>query len=343
VLVIGNSISGLEVASELATDPTIMVISSCRKPRYIITKILGGLPADCAMFTRFGQMLSRAMPPEKTGQALKDMIVKQCGSPEQYGGLKPADNVFAANVAMSQYYLAQVAEGKILPKGAVLELTKDTAVFGDGTSERIDAIVFGTGYELSLPFLAKDIQQSIGADGTHIDLYCHTFHPDLPNLAFIGLYVQIGPYFPVLELQARWIAMVWSGIKPFPTREKMLEGIREFQEWKRVHYETFFDEMAVMLSKEAGVAPTLDKHPELAKALVFGPLASSQFRLDGHGRRKDAGTEFLAAASSFGNITSPQLTDEQTAALTMIANIVKDEPSIAALLSILQKRSQPSQ
>ena len=32
VLVIGNSISGLEVASELATDPTITVISSCRKP-----------------------------------------------------------------------------------------------------------------------------------------------------------------------------------------------------------------------------------------------------------------------------------------------------------------------
>ena len=87
---------------------------------------------------------------------------------------------------MSQYYLAQVAEGKILPKEGLLELTEDTALFADGTSERIDAAVFATGYELSLPFLAQDVQQSIAVDGTQIDLYCHTFHPDLPNLAFVG-------------------------------------------------------------------------------------------------------------------------------------------------------------
>jgi dimethylaniline monooxygenase (N-oxide forming) len=172
-------------------------------------------------------------------------------------------------------------------------------------------------------------------------LYRHTFHPDLPNLAFIGLYVQIGPYFPVLELQARWVAMVWSGIKPLPSREKMMDGIHEFQEWKTVHYETFFHEMAVLLSEEAGVAPALDKHPELSKALLFGPLASSQFRLDGHGRRQDAATELLAAVSTFGNITSPDLTDEQMAGLlTMIANSRKGDQSLAALLGILQQRSQ---
>jgi len=48
VLLIGNGISGLEVADELATDPSITVFSSCRKPRYIITKIFGGIPADGA-------------------------------------------------------------------------------------------------------------------------------------------------------------------------------------------------------------------------------------------------------------------------------------------------------
>ena len=340
VLVIGNSISGLEVASELATDSTIRVISACRKPRYIMTKIFGGIPSDCAHFTRFGVILSRVIPPEKTAQGLKEIILKQCGSPEQYGGLKPADNLFEANVAMSEYYLAQVAEGKILPKKGVLELAEDTALFEDGTKERIDAIVFATGYEMNLPFLAKDTRRIVNAGGTHIDLYRHTFHPDLPNLAFIGLYVQIGPYFPVLELQARWVAMVWSGIKPLPSREKMMHGIQEFQEWKAVHYETFFHEMAVMLAEEAGVAPALDKHPELAKALLFGPLASSQFRLDGPGQRRDAAKEFLAAASTFGNITSPNLTDEQIAGLTMIANSRKDDQSLTALLGILQQRNQ---
>ncbi len=130
------------------------------------------------------------------------------------------------------------------------------------------------------------------------------FIPVCPTSPFIGLYVQIGPYFPVLELQARWVAMVWGGIRPLPTRERMIEGIQEFQEWKTVHYETLFHEMAIMLAEEAGISPSLSKHPELSKALLFGPLASSQFRLDGHGRHQDAAREILAAASSFGNITS---------------------------------------
>jgi Flavin-binding monooxygenase-like len=223
------------------------------------------------------------------------------------------------------------------------EITEKTALFEDGSRETIDAIVFGTGYEIHLPFLASDILKVINTDGTHIDLYRHTFHPDLPNLAFLGLYVQIGPYFPVLELQGRWIALVWSGVKPLPTREKMMDGIREFQKWKMVHYETRFDEMAVMLSTEADVAPALDKHPELAKALLFGPLASSQFRLDGHGKHQDAAKEFVSAASSFGNITSPNLTDEQMARLTMLASALKNDESVAALLRIFQERSQPSE
>jgi cation diffusion facilitator CzcD-associated flavoprotein CzcO len=76
VLVIGNSISGLEIASELATDPTVTVISSCRKPRYIMTKIFGGVPSDCAHFTRFGVMLNRVIPPENAAQGLKEIILK---------------------------------------------------------------------------------------------------------------------------------------------------------------------------------------------------------------------------------------------------------------------------
>jgi hypothetical protein len=48
-----------------------------------------------------------------------------------------------------------------------------------------------------------------------------------------------------------------------------------------------------------------------------------------------AGAEFLTVASSFGNITSPDLTDEQVAALTMLANTSNDDPSLAALLRIL--------
>ena len=337
VLVIGNSISGLEVASAMATDPTITVLSSCRKPRYIVTKILGGIPADCAAFTRFATLLNRVLAPEAAAQGLKQMILTHCGNPAQYGGLEPVEDLFEANISQCQYYLAHVAEDKIRPKRAAVEVTEDRVTFEDGSQEQIDAIVFGTGYTLQLPFLSPDILHVLNANDTHIDLYQHTFHPDLPHLAGIGLYVQIGPYFPVLELQARWVAMTWSGVQSLPSRAQMMAGIQAFQAWKQMHKETLFHEMAMMLSQQAGVTPQLHKHPELAKALLFGPLAPSQFRLDGHGRRENADKAFAAAASAFGCITSPDLNDEQMAGLVMAARAMPEDTSLAAWLSMLQE------
>ena len=337
VLVIGNSISGLEVASDMAVDPTITVLSSCRKPRYIVTKILGGMPTDCAVFTRFATLLNQVLPPEAAAQGLKELILTQCGNPAQYGGLEPVEDLFEANISQCQYYLAHVAEGKIRPKRAAVEVAADRVIFADDSQEQIDAIVCGTGYALHLPFLSDDILRVVHADDTHMDLYRHTFHPDLPQLAFLGLYDQIGPYFPVLELQARWVAMTWSDVQPLPSRAQMMAGIREFQAWKKMHKETLFHEMAMTLSQEAGVTPQLHKHPELARALLFGPLAPSQFRLDGHGQREDAGKAFAVAASAFGCITSPALSDAQMAGLVMVARAMPEDTSLAALLSMLQE------
>jgi hypothetical protein len=92
--------------------------------------------------------------------------------------------------------------------------------------------------------------------------------------------------------------------------------------------------MAMLLSQQVGVTPQLHKHPEIAKALLFGPLAPSQFRLDGYGRREEATKTFAAAASAFGCITSPDLNDAQMAGLAMVARAMPEDTSLAALLSM---------
>ena len=48
----------------------------------------------------------------------------------------------------------------------------------------------------------------------HLDADRYTFHPDLPGLAFVGMWDQSGGYFVPLELQARWIAYTWGGAVP---------------------------------------------------------------------------------------------------------------------------------
>ncbi len=86
--------------------------------------------------------------------------------------------------------------------------------FADGVAEEFDGIVFGTGFDLHLPFLDEDIREILDLDAVHLDADRYTFHPDLPGLAFVGMWEQSGGYFVPLELQARWIAYTWGGAIP---------------------------------------------------------------------------------------------------------------------------------
>ena len=65
-----------------------------------------------------------------------------------------------------------------------------------------------------MPFLSEDIRAILDLDAVHLDADRYTFHPDLPGLAFVGMWDQSGGYFVPLELQARWIAYTWGGTIP---------------------------------------------------------------------------------------------------------------------------------
>ncbi len=105
-----------------------------------------------------------------------------------------------------QRYLPLVAEGLITVRPWIESITDTTVTFADGNAEEFDGIVFGTGFDLHLPFLSEDIRAIVDLDAVHLDADRYTFHPDLPGLAFVGLWDQSGGYFVPLELQARWIA-----------------------------------------------------------------------------------------------------------------------------------------
>jgi hypothetical protein len=198
--------------------------------------------------------------------------------------------------------------------------------------------VTATGYDLSLPFLPEDVRCTLNADPTALDLYVHTFHPDLPGLACIGQYILIGPYAPCIELQARWIAMVWSGVRELPPRAQMVRGIEAWRDARQVAPTLLLPPLAVALSQEAGVAPDLAARPEITRHLLFGPLAPAQFRLDGHGRRGDALDRYQQAIGAFGGDTSPVPMDEELRELQILAGALGDRaPELRAALHALQR------
>jgi hypothetical protein len=232
--------------------------------------------------------------------------------------------VFEAGVTQCQNFLPLVAEGRIIPKPWMREVAGQRVRFDDGSEEEVDAVIFGTGFDLHVPFLSEEIERTLDIDSHHIDLHSFTFHPDLPGLAFLGLYEVIGPYYPVLELQARWIAYTWNGVLPAPSREEMEAGVAAYRARRDGPQQFPMHAMAIRFSRLAGVEPDLFEWPDLARALLFGPLCPVSFRLSGPDSLPDAAERFTRDAAVFGAVPAPELSPEQCAQLTALSEARKD-------------------
>src|SRR4051794_35275563 len=201
VLVYGNGISGLEIASDLA--PHAPVVSAFRKPRYVIQKVVEGVSSDWQWYTLYGALERRLLAPDEWSDRQRERVERVAGNPADFGAPAPNRDFRAAGISLCQDYLAQVRDGSIVCRPAIASIEGRTVTFTDGSVETVDAIICATGYDVDIPYLNE-----LGAD---LALYQRTFSPNLPGLGVIGQFLAQGPYFPLLELQARWIAAVWSG------------------------------------------------------------------------------------------------------------------------------------
>jgi len=334
VLLGGCSISALEIASDLAMLGAARVVNCNRRQRYVLPKIIAGVPTDQQVFSRFAALADENLPADIVAAQFKDFVLRTSGSPEQFGALKPADSVLEAGITQSHFFLPLVAEGRIPVRPWIDEVKRRTVKLADGTSEEFDAIIFGTGFKLSLPFLSDDLRRILSRDADSLDLHDFTFHPDLPGLAFIGMYELIGPYFPVLELQARWLAYTWGGIAPMPSIEAMYSGITRHRELKLGEQQLPMHALAMLFSRNAGVEPPVADFPELAAALMFGPLSAGSFRLCGPDAVDDAAEHLQRTAMASGAMQEQGLTQERIGQLQALAGASGD-PSWTELIDKL--------
>lgn len=307
VLVAGGAISALEIASELAQLGATVVVAQ-RRQRYVLPKFAAGVPSDSRISTRYGTLANETLPPAEIDRQLKEIVVEAGGSPEQYGAPAPDPSLFAAGVTVAQQYLPLVAEGRILVRPWLTSVDGKTVTFADDSTEDFDGILFGTGFELDLPFLDDETRSIVSLDPVHLDADRYTFHPDLPGLAFVGMWDQSGGYFVPLELQARWIAYTWGGVIPEPGADERRSAIDAYRARRGLPQKSRMNLVALTFARAAGVEPQLENWPHLRRALLFGPLAPSCFRLEGPDALPDAPIRFVRDAAAFGAITSNELT-----------------------------------
>ena len=318
VVVAGCSISALEIASALALGGAADVTATYRRQRYILPKLISGVPTEHVLFNRAAALAGEIAPPEVLAEEFKTLVVKSAGSPEQFGAMEPDANIFAAGVTQAQNFLPSVAEGRIAVKPWLDHVEGRKVHFADGSSVEADAILFGTGYRVSLPWLAADVAADLNIGDQSLDLHGLTFHPGMSGMAFVGQFEMAGPYFPVLELQARWIAYNLAGLLPTPSREEMEAGVAECRAKRERHQQLTLQDAAIMLARHAGVEPDLDRWPQLERALLFGPLSAVSFRLGGADSLEDAPERTRSAAATFGQIGVETFTPEEAGLRQMV-------------------------
>ena len=168
---------------------------------------------------------------------------------------------------------------------------------------RRPAIVCATGYDVDVPYLDPGVREILGSE---LALVHRTLHPDLPGLGFVGQFLAQGPYFPLLELQSRWLVGGWAGDIVPPEDAAMRRALAQPAPTLETH-----NALAATLAEQAGVAPDLEARPDLAEPLLFGPMLPPRYRLDGPGAQPEAEVRFRGQlAASPRSPVDPAQVDE---------------------------------
>ena len=114
-----------------------------------------------------------------------------------------------------------------------------------------------------------------------LDRFTWSKSPELQGLAFVGLNPTVGGVTGPFELNARWVAYVFSGAVAAPTPEEIEAGIQFCRMYRLGNKVVPSSMLYEMFARGAGVAPSVAKYPQLAWSLTFGPIFPEDFLLEG--------------------------------------------------------------
>ncbi len=214
ILGIGNSACDIAVESSRIADKTFLAM---RRGAYIMPKYLRGRPTD----ELSGDLASR-MPIWVQRKYLELELKNAVGTMTQYGLPEPDHKLLEAHPTVSSELLPRLGHGDITVKPNIDHLDGDSVVFVDGSSEKIDLIIYCTGYRITFPFLDPGV---IDTEDNRVSLYRRTVPVDRPGLYFIGLIQPLGAIMPLAELQSEWVADLVDGSAVLPPRREMLDDI----------------------------------------------------------------------------------------------------------------------
>jgi thioredoxin reductase len=204
VLVVGGGNTGCDLAVE-AAQHAADTLHSTRRGYWYAPKYTFGRPSDQVYDLVLGLRL-----PRRVLQALFHATLRlTVGDLTRHGLPEPDHRFLETHPIVNSLLLYYVGHGAIRPKPDLARLDGDAVVFTDGSRERIDLILWCTGYLLRFEFIDR---AHLNWDGDKPDLYKNVFTPAVDNLAVCGLIQPDSGQFKIVHWQAVAIAKVLRAV-----------------------------------------------------------------------------------------------------------------------------------
>ncbi|XP_051233285.1 flavin-containing monooxygenase 5-like [Dicentrarchus labrax] len=293
VVVIGIGNSGGDIAVDISRVAEKVYLSA-RSGAWVVGRVgEGGLPGDLIGTSRMHTVLENLFPSWISTRVEKKL--NKAFDHKLYG-LKPNHGFYTQMPVVNDDLPARIISGRVQVKPNVKEFCGSSVVFVDGSIiDKVDVVVFSTGYNYSFPFLPSTLQAK---SGYRLRLYKHVFPPALsqPTLAVVGFIRGFGAVNPLAEMQARWATRVFKGLTTLPSEENMIKEIekdtitmhKRFACSERnplqVDYIPYLDSLAELVGVRPNIPWLLLKDPRLALQIFLGPCTPYQYRLTGPGQ-----------------------------------------------------------
>jgi hypothetical protein len=225
VLVLGFGNSAMDIAAE-TSRVSAMTYLAVRRGFHIIPKFLMGKPLD--------QLYPPSFLPFAWQLKIYGAILRlNVGKMTDYGLPEPDQQVGHAHPTVSSEILMRITHGCVKVKPNIQQLDGDGVIFTDGTRERVDCIIYCTGYKVTFPFFRPEV---IEVKNNELSLLKRVYHPRYRDLFFIGFLQPLGAIMPLAELQSIWVSKYLLGKYTLPPRDELLRDIERERSQMRKRY-----------------------------------------------------------------------------------------------------------
>jgi cation diffusion facilitator CzcD-associated flavoprotein CzcO len=223
VLVVGGGNSGFDITTDVSSVATA-TFHSLRRNYHVLPRFQRGTPID-----ECGEWMLRWRVPLWARRLFNWPNRWLVWAADAAASLPAPDHrLFETHPVINSRWPYEVARGAVRVKPDVRELCGCEVEFVDGSRERVDVVIYATGYKLSFPFI--DASELNWQDGRP-ELHLNVFHPKRDDLFVVGMIQPDSGQFGLVDDQARLIAEYLVGLaKGTPPARRFRQRMRTASE-----------------------------------------------------------------------------------------------------------------